>query len=71
MAVTGFLDINAYVTNPRGGEFTPFRYCLLQEKSTDGEPLIFSLEDRQPGVMYLVVKKHLKEELEKFIEKFK
>eukprot|EP00957_Ditylum_brightwellii_P167954 12784872-Ditylum_brightwellii.AAC.1 len=49
MAVTGFLDINTYVTNPKGGGFAPFRYCLLQEKLADGEPLIVSIEDGQPG----------------------
>eukprot|EP00957_Ditylum_brightwellii_P064387 4887207-Ditylum_brightwellii.AAC.1 len=70
MTVTGFLDINVYVTNPKGGKLVPFRYCLLQEKLTDGEPLIVSIEDGQPGVMYLVMKKYLKEELEKFIDKF-
>eukprot|EP00957_Ditylum_brightwellii_P186008 14161874-Ditylum_brightwellii.AAC.1 len=71
MAVKGFLDINAYVTNPKGGGFAPFRYCLLQEKLEDGKPLIVSIEDGQPGVMYFVVEKHLKEEVEKFLEKFK
>eukprot|EP00957_Ditylum_brightwellii_P052172 3955452-Ditylum_brightwellii.AAC.1 len=49
MAVTGFLDINAYVTNLRDGGFAPFRYCLPQEKAADGEPLIVSTEDGQPG----------------------
>eukprot|EP00957_Ditylum_brightwellii_P036430 2757894-Ditylum_brightwellii.AAC.1 len=71
MTVTGFLDINAYVTNLKGGGFAPFRYCLLQEKAANGEPLIVSIEDRQPGVMYFVVKKHLKEEVEKFLDIFK
>eukprot|EP00957_Ditylum_brightwellii_P088755 6759125-Ditylum_brightwellii.AAC.1 len=70
MAVTGFLDINAYVTNLKGGKFALFRYCLLQEKLADGEPLIVSIEDRQPGVTHFVVKKHLKEEVEKFLDKF-
>eukprot|EP00957_Ditylum_brightwellii_P211004 15365654-Ditylum_brightwellii.AAC.1 len=65
MAVTGFLDINAYVTNPKDGSFAPFRYCLLQEKAADGEPLIVSIEDGQPGVVYFVVRKHHKEEVEK------
>eukprot|EP00957_Ditylum_brightwellii_P171967 13092878-Ditylum_brightwellii.AAC.1 len=59
MAVTGFLDINAYVTNPKGGDFAPFRYCLLQEKLADGEPLIVSIEDKQPGVTYLVFRRHM------------
>eukprot|EP00957_Ditylum_brightwellii_P191469 14577519-Ditylum_brightwellii.AAC.1 len=71
MAVTGFLDINAYVKNPKGGGFAPFRYCLLKEKAADGEPLIVSIEDGQPGVMYFVLKKHLKEEVVKLLDKFK
>eukprot|EP00957_Ditylum_brightwellii_P180663 13762346-Ditylum_brightwellii.AAC.1 len=70
MAVTGFLDINAYVTNPRDGGFAPFRYCLLQEKAADREPLVVSIEDGQPGVTYFVVKKHHKEEVEKFLDNF-
>eukprot|EP00957_Ditylum_brightwellii_P023295 1757916-Ditylum_brightwellii.AAC.1 len=70
MAVTGFLDINAYVTNPKGDGFAPFQHCLLQEKAADREPLIVSIEDGQPGVMYFIVKKHHKEEVENFLDKF-
>eukprot|EP00957_Ditylum_brightwellii_P070041 5319752-Ditylum_brightwellii.AAC.1 len=68
MSVTGFLDINAYVTNPKDGCVAPFRHCLLQDKAADGEPLIVSIEDGQPGVMYFVVKKHHKEEVEKLLD---
>jgi hypothetical protein len=79
IAVTGFTEIDSYVTNPEtnidshegtADDTICFRSWLLQQPAKDGDFLITSVERGPPGVHFFCTHKDRKKELETWIDEF-